>query len=104
LRLILSSHEAGYIDSGLHEARIGLRQIFQVGAIAIIAAVILIVLIVYGNFPTAIDAFLAIVLVFAAVTILVCAVNGLGAYISLKRFRSYHDDHDKFLKHYRRNA
>ncbi|MDD9915770.1 MAG: hypothetical protein OXR03_13085 [Rhodospirillaceae bacterium] len=39
---------------------------------------------------------------FILVTVLVCFVNGVGAYLSLRRFRSYRDDHEKFLRHYRR--
>ena len=39
-------------------------------------------------------------MIFILVTVLVCFVNGVGAYLSLRRFRSYRDDHEKFLRHY----
>ena len=103
LRLILSSHESDFIDSGLREAELGLRQILIVGALALCATAVMVGLLLYGDSPTVIDNLVTIALVFAIVTVLVCSVNGLGAYFSLKRFRSYRDDHDKFLKHYRRD-
>lgn len=102
LRLILSSQEAGFIDSRLHEARNGIRQNLIVGLSAAGAILAMTGLIVFGGFPSFIVAIFGIAMVFAVVTVLVCLVNALGATFSLRRFRSYQDDHDKFLKRYRR--
>ncbi len=104
LRLILSSHEAGFIDSGLVEAHVGLRQILKIGGFAVCAVIVLVCLRVYGELPAVVNTFIVIAAVFPVVTLLVCSVNALGAYFSLRRFRSYRNDHDKFLKHYRRET
>lgn len=102
LRLILSSQEAGFIDSRLHEARIGIRQNLTVGLSAAGAIIVMAGLIIYGGLPSFIATIFGLAIVFAVVTVLVCSVNALGATFSLHRFRSYQDDHDKFLKRYRR--
>lgn len=104
LRLVLSSHESGYIESGLHEARAGLRQLLTVGGGALLAVIVMSALAIYTDIPRSLIIVIVIAMVFAVVTILVCAVNAVGAYFSLRRFRSYRNDHEKFLKHYRRSV
>ena len=102
LRLILSNQEAAYIDHGLNEARLGLRQILIVGGLAACAAAGVSAYKVLGDASPSMDYPVVIVLVVSFTTLAICTVNGLGAYFSLRRFRSYRDDHEKFLRHYRR--
>ena len=102
LRLVLSSHEAGYIEAGLPEARDGLRQLSVVGVSAFAVGALLLSAMKFADLPKVLDYLIVIAMVFILVTVLVCFVNGVGAYLSLRRFRSYRDDHEKFLRHYRR--
>ena len=102
LRLVLSSHEAGYIESGLFEARAGLRQLSIVGISAAATGALLLAAVTFGDLPKSFDYLIIITMVVIVVTVLVCLVNGVGAFLSLRRYRSYRDDHEKFLRHYRR--
>ena len=102
LRLVLSSHEAGYIEAGLSEARDGLRQLSVVDVSAFAIGALLLSAMRFAALTKVLDYLIVIAMVFILVTVLVCLVNGVGAYLSQRRFRSYREDHEKFLRHYRR--
>ena len=104
LRLVLSSHEAGYIEAGQFEARAGLRQLSIVGFSAFTAGALLLATVKFADLPNSLSYLIIIAMVFIVGTILVCLVNGVGAFLSLLQFQSYRDDHEKFLRHYRRGS
>ncbi len=97
LRLTLSGHERLYIDQGLARAVRTSKRIALL--LSICTGAVLVSIFAFDG-----RGYLVWLVVLASVVGFVSALKLLFALIDVFKFRSYRNDHEKFLKHYRRGT